>query len=108
MAVGMASRAGGSVGVFAMMRNRKVLFAGGPVFVLGRHRSRLPQWMQHRLPMRLVCPQWWHGGVRSVNGSAHLQQNGSRTLLTAWHFGQLTSRVTWRFSRSALICLAEW
>ena len=47
--------------------------------------------MQHRLPMRLVWPQWWHGGVTSVNGSAHFEQYGSRTLLAVPHFGQVTA-----------------
>ena len=42
--------------------------------------------------MRLFLPQWWHGGVGSVSGSAHLVQYGSRTLLVVLHFGQATSR----------------
>ena len=71
------------------------------------YRSRLPQWMQKRLPMRLFLPHSARTGRGSVSGSAHLTQYGVRTLLSVLHFGQATSLVTRCLSRSALISLAE-
>src|SRR5262245_11256741 len=63
--------------------------------------------MQNRLPMRLYLPHIVHGDAGSVRASAHLVQNGVRTLFSVWHFGQVTSLVTFCASRSRLISRAE-
>ena len=57
--------------------------------------------------MRLYLPHITHGAVGSVNGSAHFEQNGVRTLFIVLHLGHGDSFVTRCASRSALISLAE-
>src|SRR5260370_39076439 len=63
--------------------------------------------MQNRLPRRLYLPHIVQGEAGSVRASAHLVQNGVRTLFMVWHLAQVTSLVTFCASRSRLISRAE-
>src|SRR5947209_546506 len=63
--------------------------------------------MQNRLPMRLYLPHIVQGEAGSVSASAHLVQNGVRTLFEVWHLAQVTSLVTRCASRSRLNSRAE-
>ena len=59
----------------------------------GPQRRRLPQWIQQRLPMRLGLPQWWHGGVGSVNASPHFVEELIAALQDTWSKYQTTEGI---------------